>query len=320
MSDATVAQKRRERKEKYIVRLVEYLHTYKNVLVIQVDNVGSNQMQKVRIALRGKAVVLMGKNTLMRKIIREEAEKNPKLESLLQFVFGNMGFVFTNGSLNDVRKLIVENKVPASARAGSQAPIDVFVPPGPTGLDPAQTSFFQALNIATKIAKGSIEIVNEVHLIKKGDKVSMSHVALLDKLNIRPFHYGCVVTNVYEDGTTYASSILDMSQSDLMAKFLSGVSRVAAVSLAIGYPTLASLPHLFSGTAKKLIAISLQTGYDFELSKKFKDMLANPGAFAAAAPAAAAPAKGGAAAKKVEEKPAEKDEESEGDMGFSLFD
>jgi len=319
MSDATVAQKRRERKERFVVRLTEYLATYKNVLIIQIDNVGSSQMQKVRIALRGKAVVLMGKNTLIRKIVREQAVANPKLEGLLNFVYGNMGFVFTNGNLNEIRKYIVENKVPASARAGAAAPIDVMVPPGPTGLDPSQTSFFQALNIATKIAKGSIEIINEVHLIKAGDKVSLSHVALLDKLNIRPFHYGCKVTNVYEDGTVYDASILDMSQDQLLGKFLHGVSRVAAVSLAIGYPTLASLPHHLSNAAKKLIALSLATGYEFELSKKYKDMLANPGAFAAAAPAAA-PAAG---AKKEAEKPKEKEpekEESEGDMGFSLFD
>jgi len=127
---------------------------------------------------------------------------------------------------------------------------------------------------------------------------------------------------VYEDGTCYASAILDMSQDQLLGKFLSGVSRVAAVSLAIGYPTLASLPHLFSNTAKKLIAISLQTEYDFDLSKKFKEMLKNPGAFAAAAPAAAAPAAAGkgAAPAKAAEKAKEKSEESEGDMGFSLFD
>lgn len=36
--------------------------------------------QEIRIALRGKAIVLMGKNTMMRKAIRGHLEKNPELD------------------------------------------------------------------------------------------------------------------------------------------------------------------------------------------------------------------------------------------------
>ena len=41
---------------------------------------GSKQMQQIRMSLRGKAVVLMGKNTMMRKAIRGHLENNPALE------------------------------------------------------------------------------------------------------------------------------------------------------------------------------------------------------------------------------------------------
>jgi len=321
MSDAGAA--RRARKEAFAARLREYLNTYKNVLIVQVDNVGSSQMQKVRLALRGKAAVLMGKNTLVRNTIRKHIaeEKNTNLENLLPLVYGNMGFVFTNNNLKEIRDTVLLNKVPAAAKTGSFAPSDVHVPAGPTGMDPGQTAFFQALNIATKIVKGAIEIVNPVHLIKAGDKVTLSHVTLLAKLNILPFFYGFKVTDVYEDGTVYASDILDMSQDTLLAKFSSGVQKLSAISLAISYPTLASLPFLVSGAFSKLLAISLATEYEFEQSKKFKEALANPQAFAAAAaPAAAAPA--AAAAAKKDEKPAAKEEESDEDIGggFSMFD
>jgi large subunit ribosomal protein LP0 len=315
---------RRIRKEKFVVRLKDAIDTYKNVLIVGVDNVGSNQMQKVRLALRGKAIVLMGKNTLIRKILRDliEEKKLTKLENLLPVVVGNMGFVFTNDNLAAIRKLILDNKVPAAAKSGSYAPADVYIPPGPTGLDPGQTNFFQSLNISTKIVKGAIEISNEVHLIKKGDKVTMSHVALLDKMNIRPFFYGFKVLDVYEDGTVYSSDILDIDQDTLLQKFLGGVRRVAAVSLAIGYPTAASISHSINFGYKKLLALSLATNYEFPESKKFKDYLANPGAFASAAPAAAAaPAAGGKAAAKEEPKKKKvTTEESDTGGGFSMFD
>jgi len=315
---------RRIRKEKFVVKLKEAVAEYNNVLIVGVDNVGSNQMQKVRLALRGKAIVLMGKNTLIRKILRDlvEQEKLTKLETLIPLVVGNMGFVFTNHNLPEIRKIILENKVPAAAKSGSFAPADVFIPPGPTGLDPGQTNFFQALNIATKIVKGAIEITNEVHLIKAGDKVTMSHVALLDKINIRPFFYGFKVTDVYEDGTVYSASILDMDQDALMGKFLEGVRKLAAISLAIGYPNAASISHIINNGYKKLLAISLATDIEFAESKKFKDYLANPGAFAAAAPAAAggkAPA-AAAGGKKEEAKKKSESEESDVGGGFSMFD
>lgn len=308
---------RRIRKELFVTRLREYLDEYKNILIVQVDNVGSNQMQKVRSALRGQAVVLMGKNTLIRKIIREQAQENELLSSVNDLVVGNMGFVFTNGNLKEIRDIIISNKVPAAAKSGTIAQKDVYLPPGPTGLDPGQTSFFQAMNIATKIVKGAIEIVNDVHLIKQGEKVTASHVALLAKLNVLPFHYGFAVTSVYENGTVYHASILDMSESQLMSKFQNGVGKLAALSLAINHPTHASLPYLISGGFAKLLAIAAVTDISFKQAEDMKKFLADPSAFQAASSAAkpsASPAKKAAA----EEKP-KSESESEGDMGFDLF-
>jgi len=301
--------RRRARKARYKEKLESLIREYQNMLIVSVDNVGSNQMQKIRVAIRGLGIVLMGKNTIIRKVLREEGKTNPKLAALLPFIVGNMGFVFTNANLNNVRKAITEHKVPAAARAGTFAPTDVFVPPGPTGMDPGQTSFFQALNIATKIQKGSIEIINTVHLIKAGEKVTSSAVALLSKLDIKPFFYGMLVNHVYESGFVYAASVLDLSPADLLAKFFNGVHKITAISLEIGYPTMASLPQHFSRAMEKLYALSLATEYEFEESKKLKDMLANPGAYAAAAAPAAAAAGGkkeeAKAAAKVEEEPEE---------------
>jgi large subunit ribosomal protein LP0 len=285
-----------------------------------VDNVGSNQMQKVRLALRGSAVLLMGKNTVMRKIIRQEAEKNPKLGALIDVITGNIGFVFTNGDLNETRGTIQANKVPAAAKSGTSAPSDVIVPPGPTGLDPGQTAFFQALQIQTKIARGSIEIINPVHLIKTGEKVTSSHVALLSKLNIRPFHYGIKVSHAYEDGAVYEAKLLDMTHDDLLEKFFRGVRLVAALSLAVHQPTLASLPHIFANATKNLIAISLATDYTFKESKAFKDYLANPDAFKKESKKEDKPAKAEEEPEKEkEEEEEEKDEESDGAIGGGLF-
>jgi len=323
----TPGGKRWARKEKYKLKLEQILGDYNNCLIVSIDNVGSLQMQKVRIALRGKATMIMGKNTMMRMIIKEAAAKNPKLEALQQHVRGNVGLVFTNEDLKKIRAIIVEFKTPAAAKSGTLAPTDVFVPAGPTGMDPGQTGFFQALNIPTKIVKGAMEIINEVHLIKAGDKVTSSAVALLSKLNIQPFFYGIKVATCYENGSVFPSAILDITEADLFAKFFNGVSKITAISLAARVPNALTLPVYLANGFRKLLALSQSTAYKF---KEADDFFAKGAAAAKADPAAAAaaPAKGapaggdkkGAPAKEDKKKKEEVVEEEE-DVGggFDMF-
>merc|ERR1712127_576696 len=121
-------------------------------------------------------------------------------ESLLPIMKGNLGFIFTNAEFADISDVIKVHVRPAAAKAGVIAPVSCTVPKGPTGLDPAQTSFFQALNIGTKINKGSIEIINDCKVIIEGQKVGTSEAALLLKLGIKPFEYGLRILYVFEGG------------------------------------------------------------------------------------------------------------------------
>jgi len=306
----------RLRKQKLRARLEKLLDEYSSLLVICVDNVGSNMLQQVRMAFRGEGVIMMGKNTMMRKVLRERAEKDSKYSALVDTLVGNVGFLFTNGDLGEARKRVLEFKVPAGARTGAFAPKDVIIPKGPTGLDPSNTQFFQALNIATKISRGAIELTNDVHLITTGERISSSAVALLTKMNIKPFFYGIGVLTVFDNGCLYDAKILDLSEQDMLNKFWSGVNLVAALSLSVGYPTLASIPHSFANAFKKLVAVCVETDYTFPEAQIFKDYLADPSAFASAAAPAAEET---AAAPEPEEE--EEEEEEDDDMdGFSLFD
>lgn len=303
---------RTKRKHFYRIRLLEYLNLYKSILVIGVDFVGSNQLQKSRIQLRGKAVMLMGKNTVIRSLFKEQMEKFPHLVDLLPSIRGNVGFIFTNSDLVGIRDVVVANKVPAAAKAGINAPADVFIPAGPTTMDPGQTAFFQALNIPTKITKGAIEIINQVHLCKLGDPVTPSAVALLSKLNVKPFFYGIQVSTVCDNGSVFDVSVLDMGENEVINMFLNAANKLAAISLETGIPNLASIPHSIKYTFKKLVAIALETKVFFAEAAKIKEMLDNPGAFAAAAPAAGgAPA---AAAAVVEEEEEEEEAAPVADM------
>jgi hypothetical protein len=84
-----------------------------------------------------------------------------------EYIVKNIGDTMSGkGHQQDLYRISIFNlltdplfQVAAPARAGAIAPCDVIVEAQNTGMGPEKTSFFQALNISTKIAKGAIEIV-----------------------------------------------------------------------------------------------------------------------------------------------------------------
>jgi large subunit ribosomal protein LP0 len=284
----------------------------------------------------------------VRRAIKTFVADNPEYDRLLPHVKGNVGFVFTNEDLKETREKILSNRVAAPARAGAVAPDDVYIPAGNTGMEPGKTSFFQALGVPTKIARGTIEITNDLKLVEAGSKVGASEATLLNMLNISPFTYGMGISQIYDAGQTFAPSVLDIEESQLLKALSSAIATVTAISLASNYPTIASINHSVNigireagmnitkislagnyptilsvrhsilNSYKNLLSIALETEYEWPAISQMKAIAKDPSLAQAAAPAAteAAPA---AAEEKKEEKQEEEEEEDE-DMGFGLFD
>ncbi|KAK4628939.1 60S acidic ribosomal protein P0 [Fulvia fulva] len=305
----------------YFDKLKGLLEEYKTIFIVTVDNVSSQQMHEIRISLRGQGVVLMGKNTMVRRALRTFQSDFPEYERLLPHVKGNVGFIFTNGDLKETREKILANRVAAPARAGAVAPADVYVPAGNTGMEPGKTSFFQALGVPTKIARGTIEITTDLKLVEAGSKVGASEATLLNMLNISPFTYGMGIAQIYDQGQTFDVSVLDIEESQLLKTFGSAICTIASISLALNFPTLPSIMHSLVNGYKNLISIALETEIEWESIAELKDRVRNPDKYAAAAPAAgSAPAAGGDAPAAAAEEKKEESEEEDEDMGFGLFD
>jgi len=307
-------KKARARKEQLADELVAHFGNHSKIFVVEVDNVGSNQLHEIRKALRGKAVVYCGKNTQMRRVIRklEEEEGRTDLEKIRNICKTNIGFVFTNESLVDIRDLILENRKPAAARAGAIAPVPVVVPSGVTSLEPTQTSFLQALNIASKITKGSIEILNDVKLLQVGDKVDASQATLLAKLEIFPFSYGLEIKHVFEDGSLFDPSVLDITDEQIVSSFRQGLQNVAALCIETNQPSIVSVPFSFLLAYKNILALACEVeSCNFKQVEDMKAYLKDPSSFSFAA----APAAGGGGGNAAPAAAAAKPESSEEDDG-----
>jgi hypothetical protein len=142
-------------------------------------------------------------------------------------------------------------------------------------MEPGKTSFFQAIGIPTKIARGTIEIVADVVLVKTGEKVSDSAATLLNMMKISPFTFGLTINQVYDNGAIFTPEILDISDEKIEEKILSGIKTIAALSLSLNYPTLASIPHSIVNAYKNVLAIAIATEISFPLADKVRFVVAN---------------------------------------------
>jgi large subunit ribosomal protein LP0 len=270
---------KKEKKRIIINNLYEAFTKYKQVLVVKLDNVSSNQIQQARVALRQqkKGIMIVGKNTVVSRAIAlatkapKEGEKgfdirkdwfadNTQIHKLEDLLKGKVGLIFSDAPVFEIKPIIESNRKPAAAKVGMLAPIDVVVPPGPTGMDPSQISFFHALNMSTKINKGQIEITKEFKVCTAGKKVGNSESVLLQKLNIKPFAYGMEIYRVYDDGTILTPEIFNMNPADIISKFSNAANKIAAISLAIGQPNQLSAQHLVLNGFKNIASIALGAG------------------------------------------------------------
>jgi len=314
------------KKVSYFEKMNQYLDDYERIICVSCDNVSSKQFNTMRIGLRPsgeypfEGKILMGKNSMMKKALKDRAAADPtnatkqlQMDKFKTILKGNIGLLFTNDDLAPIADMIEANVKQAPAKVGAVAPCDVHIKAGQTSLEPGQTSFFQALNIHTKITKGNIEILSDVHLIKEGERVGPSEAILLKKMGQNPFFYGLKIMQIYDHGSFYSPAVLKMTEESKAESARAAINAVAALSLGTGFTTEASFPHVAVNAFKNIFSLSLGTDYDFEafgakqLKQDIKEGKITAAPAAAEAPAAAAPAP-------VEES----DDDMDGDFG--LFD
>lgn len=143
----------------------------------------------------------------------------PELDALANVCKEKIGFIFTDKPAFELKPIIEGNRVKTAAKVGAIAPIDVVIPPGPTGLDPSQIGFFHALKISTKIQKGQIEITKDFTVCTKGKEVTNSEAVLLQKLSIKPFEYGMILLKVYDSGSILTPEILSLTPDEICKSF-----------------------------------------------------------------------------------------------------
>jgi len=318
-----------QRKKEIVRRLCECFTTYKQVVVVALDNVSTNQIHAARAILNTgehKGEMIIGKNTLIKKALKFKTEtpvagsedyedhikweQDPKLAALVPLMKLNVGLIFSEEPYMELRAKIEAEKIKQPARTGVIAPCNVVIPAGPTGIEVGKIDLFHKLNFQCKTVKSAIEVVKELRIITKGQKVGEGATQMCKLLSIIPFEYSLTFQYVYIDGVVLDETIIEMDMSVVEDSFKTYCGFLTALCMGANIPNALSVPQFVANGFKNLLAIGEESGYSFKELEAAKDASKN-------CTQVAAPTTGGAKKEevKVEAAPEEDEESEDMDLG-----
>jgi len=251
-----------EWKKKVVEEIKGYLKKYKYVLIADLYKVRAAQLQELRRALRGKALIKVLKNTLFSRAIDNLDGQKEGLQALKAYLRGQNIFIFTNENPFKMARTIDQFKVKVLPSPGDVATNDIVIPAGNTGLPPGPIiSTFGSLGIPTKIESGSIWIVKDTVVAKKGDVISHELAYILSKLDLKVLELGITLKAAYVDGIVIPGEELKLDVEGTKKAISEAFLEALNLSLNIAYPTSENVPLLLQMAHIRALSVALAASY-----------------------------------------------------------
>ena len=242
-----------EWKREEVAELVEFVDSYQSVGIVGVAGIPSRQLQAMRRELHGSAAVRMSRNTLTTRALEEVGDG---VETLTEFVSGQVALVGTNDNPFGLFKQLEASKTPAPINAGEVAPNDIVIPEGDTGVDPGPfVGELQTVGASARIMDGSIKVTEDSTVLTEGEVVDDDLANVLVELGIEPKEVGLDLKAVYSEGVLFEPDELEIDVDEYRADVQSAAAAARNLSVNAAYPTAATAGTLLakaSGEAKSV--------------------------------------------------------------------
>jgi len=249
-------------KTEVLDKLVALTKKYNVIAVADLEKVRSFQIQEIRKRLRGKVEILVAKNTLVKKAgeLLEKERKN--LTKFSEALTGSRVLLFTNMNPYELIILLNKNRVRVPAKTGDIATGEIVVPAGNTGLAPGPViSEFGEARVPTKIESGSIWVVKDTVVARKGDTVSPKLVAVLSKLGIKPMEAGLSLVQAYDAGLVLTSEDLAFDLEEFRKNIQQAALEARGVAVEAGIVLPETAPLIIAKAHRQALALSIQADY-----------------------------------------------------------
>jgi large subunit ribosomal protein L10 len=270
-----------ETKKKAVADFAKLLKEYPIIGIVNMANLPTKQLQKMRGTLRTKVVLLMNKRRLMKLAIEKVKADKPGIEKLEPYLGGMPAMLFTKDDPFLLAKVLNANKSNAPIKPGQVAPNDIWVKEGPTPFAPGPViGELGAAGIKAGIEGGKVKIMKDSMVAAKGTVVKKNIADILTRLSVEPVEIGLDLVAVYEKGEIITKDILFIDEKEYIAKIVQAHSDSMAVALEVGYVTPETLNLLLSKAQFNAHAVALKGEIMTEETKE--ELLAKAGSQAAA--------------------------------------
>ena len=267
-------------KYEFVEKLTKLIQEYPVVGVVNIENIPAAQMQKMRANLRGKSLIVVGKNRLIKLALQKAEESKKGIVDLANYVEGQTGLIFANMNAFKLIRVLDASKTKAPAKGGEIAPEDIVVPAGETQFKPGPViSEFQKVGLPAAVQKGKIVIRKDTTLVRKGEKISKEIAQVLTKLEIYPITVGLDLRAAYEDGMVFPRDVLEVSTEKVQSDLMYAIQSAINLSVNAAYPTPLTVGMLISTAHMKAMNLAINAGVinketiPIILSKAYMEML-----------------------------------------------
>ncbi|MFQ5978770.1 MAG: 50S ribosomal protein L10 [Candidatus Heimdallarchaeota archaeon] len=248
------------RKERLLQEIGDLVAKYPVAGVVSLEGISSSVMQKIRAALRNQATeIRIAKNTIKRLALEKAVKDKKGIKVLISHLDGSCGLIFTEMNPFRLQKILLENQMPAPAKAGQTSLVNVTVPAGITSMEPGPIiGQLNALGLPTRIEKGKIRITKSTEVLKAGETVTQAHADVLNRLGILPFKAGLSLSVAFEAGELIEGSALAIDEERLFQQLTQGYQGALALALEITFPTLDTIQLLLQRASTSARNLALE--------------------------------------------------------------
>ncbi len=242
--------------------LDELLQKYPVVSVADLRKVRSSQIQEIRKKLRGKAELIVAKNTILRKASEKLATEKTNVDKFADSLTGSKVLIFSQMNPYELIIFLNKNKVRVPAKGGDIATSEIMVQAGNTGLQPGPViSEFNEAKVQTRIEGGSIFIAKDTIVAYKGDVISTKTASLLSKLGMKPMEAGLSLAYAYDHGLVLSPNDLTFDLDQMKTEFSTAVRMAFGVAVEANIMLPETAPQIISKAYRQAVAVSLEAGF-----------------------------------------------------------
>jgi len=247
-------------------QLAQDMGAHRVIAVADLAKVRSSQVLEMRRKLRGRVKILVTKNSLLRKAAESLEEKKKNLAAFASSLSGANLLLLTDMDPFELTIFLDKNKVRVQAKAGETATGEIVVSAGNTGLPPGPIiSEFNEAKIPTKIESGSIWVVRDTVVAKRGDVISAKVASVLSKLGIKPIEAGISLKGAYEEGSVFGREDLRLDLKGYSDNIATAVKQAFGLAIEANYFTSETAPIVLGKAHRQAMWLAVRSEYPADI-------------------------------------------------------